>query len=238
LGLIVGDNLAVNGINGFVQSFNSKMYCRACTKPKAEMKLDTEQSESHLRNKINYAEPLSLNNFQETGVKSVCIFNDLTLFHVVENICFDIMHDVFEGVCIYDVCNILCALIKDKFITIDELNCRKNLFKYGETEIGNKSKSIELEKLKNFHLGMNATQMFSLVHFLTLEIGDLIPEGNRSWELLLTLLDILDLLLQPVIIEENIRELQMLVCLHHRNYLDFWAFKAQTSFSSPLLNSN
>jgi len=33
LGLLVGDNLAVNGINGFVQSYNSKIYCRACTKP-------------------------------------------------------------------------------------------------------------------------------------------------------------------------------------------------------------
>lgn len=40
LGLIVGDNLAVNSVLGYVQSFTAKRYCRACRPIRSEMQYD------------------------------------------------------------------------------------------------------------------------------------------------------------------------------------------------------
>ncbi|XP_075170230.1 uncharacterized protein LOC142242537, partial [Haematobia irritans] len=97
LGLIVGDNLALNSILGFVQSFHSKRYCRVCLRTKEEMKCDTTQFVQFLRNDTNYHEDLLKNNFQETGIKNVCIFEDIPSFRVTDNLCFDLMHDVYEG---------------------------------------------------------------------------------------------------------------------------------------------
>ncbi|XP_067634959.1 uncharacterized protein [Eurosta solidaginis] len=103
LGLIVGDNLGVNSILGFVQSFNAKRYCRACTTTKDQIKIDVSENEQLLRTWIQYEHDLLNNKFQDTGVKTVCIFNELKSFHVTNNICFDIMHDVLEGICVYDI---------------------------------------------------------------------------------------------------------------------------------------
>lgn len=39
------------------------------------------------------------NNVVHTGINERCRFNDLEGFHVTENICADVMHDVFQGIC-------------------------------------------------------------------------------------------------------------------------------------------
>lgn len=57
------------------------------------------------------------------------------------------MHDVSEGVCEYDVCNILLSLIKENIIDIYTINSRKSLFKYGEIEIGNISYNLDIARL-------------------------------------------------------------------------------------------
>lgn len=53
VGLILGDNLGLNSMLGFIKMNIS------------------------LRNNENYSIDLSLDNFQETGVKENCIFNEL-----------------------------------------------------------------------------------------------------------------------------------------------------------------
>jgi len=85
-----------------------------------------------------------LNNFQESEFKQNCIFNELLPFKVINNFFFDIMHDIFEGVCMYDICHILFLLINKGIITLNEINSRKPLFPYGETEVGNSSVKIEI----------------------------------------------------------------------------------------------
>lgn len=211
LGLIVGDNLAVNSILGFVQSFNSLKYCRVCTRTKAEMQYDVHENVDYLRTKKNYEEDLLKNNFQATGLKSSCIFNELNYFYVTDNFCFDLMHDIYEGVCIYDVCNVLVALINEKVVTLNTINNRKKLFQFGETEIGNNSVPLCIARLKTFNLKMSASEIGCFIHFLPLIIGDLIPIGNKNWELLITLLQILDFLLKPTYNYDELSHFQQLI---------------------------
>jgi len=111
LGAVLGDNLAVNTLAGFVQSFNSNYYCRACKRSKFEMQFDALERQDYLRNPNNYNTDLLLGDPQRTGIKANCVFHEIENFHITERNCFDLMHDVFEGVCKYDLCIILLGLI-------------------------------------------------------------------------------------------------------------------------------
>jgi len=195
LGLIVGDNLGLNSVLGYVQSFNALKYCRACTRTRSEMQFDTEQSTEALRNKENYKSDLQLNNFKETGVKNSCIFERLPGFSVTDNITFDIMHDIFEGVCQYDLCNVLQSLINDNVISLSTINSRKSLLQFGEIEIGNISGDLEPHRL-NFNLSMSASESMCFVNFFNFIIGDLIPVSNKHWLVFTSMLKISDVILK------------------------------------------
>ncbi|XP_067615177.1 uncharacterized protein [Eurosta solidaginis] len=215
LRLVVGDNFAVNSIMGFVQSFNSKRYCRACSRTREQMQNDVGEVTEFLRNENDLLE----NNFQETGLKNVCVFNKLDNFNVMDNFCFDIMHYLYEGVCVYDVCNVLLALINSNILSLNDINGRKNLFQFGETEVGNCSIPLDFSRLKAFNLKMAASEVICFVHFLPLMIGDLIPLNNEYWQVLLILLDIIDLILKPSYVSVDLTNLQILVEKHHTMYL-------------------
>jgi len=50
LGLVLGDNLGLNSILGFVESFSANFYCRICKSPKQELQQMCRQSNLSLRN--------------------------------------------------------------------------------------------------------------------------------------------------------------------------------------------
>jgi len=90
LALIIGDNLGLHNILGFVESFLADICCRFCKIPKnISRKLCTEDV-SALRDKINYEEDVAKNNVSITGIKEICAFNILESFHAVENYSVDI----------------------------------------------------------------------------------------------------------------------------------------------------
>lgn len=179
-GLVIGDNLGLNTILGFTKSFNSNFYCRACKRSKLEMRKDTKEHPNYLRNVDNYNEDVFLNNYKITGIRENSIFNSIDSFHVIKNTCFDIMHDLFEGVCKYTASKVLLHFITiNKYFSIDVLNYRKQMFQYGETEIGNISQIIELTIIQNNNL-------------LPIILGDLIPRENAMWALITTFVDITD----------------------------------------------
>ncbi|XP_055907606.1 uncharacterized protein LOC129942617 [Eupeodes corollae] len=219
LWLIVGDNLGLNSLFGFVQSFTAKRYCRGCTRTRSEMKADNKEILLSLRTKENYENDLLQDNFLETGIKSNCIFNNLFSFHVSQNFYFDLMHDVLEGVIVYDVCNILMGLIEHKNISLQILNNRKQLFQYGETEIGNLSSPIDMKRLKSFNLKMTASEVLCFLHFLPLMVGDLIDPKNSYWILLAKLVKMFDLLFKTQFSENDLITLRKLITEHHTHYV-------------------
>jgi len=139
LGLILGDNLGLHSMLGFTESFIARFPCRFCKSPKLNCHSQVTQVDEMLRNKTNYDEDILINNITLTGLKEVCVFNQINSFHLTQNFAVDIMHDILEGVCKYDIGMILKKMIYDfNYFTIDTLNNRIESFNYGSIDIRNR----------------------------------------------------------------------------------------------------
>ena len=116
----------------------------------------TEIRSEILRDESNYKTDILENDSRKTGINQNCILNNIPSFNVVKNYAVDIRHDLFEGICHYDLCQAILYFIEERYFTLDLLNKRKMGFSYGETEIGNLSSPISMERLKNNSLKMSA----------------------------------------------------------------------------------
>ena len=67
---VAGDNLGVNGILGYVESFVSNHFCRHCRLHRHEMRVALSAQVDQLRNVQNYEEDLRRNNATDTGIKA------------------------------------------------------------------------------------------------------------------------------------------------------------------------
>lgn len=135
LGLITGDNLGLNSICDFSRSFSSNYFCRFCKAHKTLTHTLSEEDNTLLRNVENYVHDVEINDFSQTGVAQNSILNNITSFHVTTNYCVDIMHDIFEGICHYNMCHIITYYTETiNIISLETLNLRKQHFSYGELE--------------------------------------------------------------------------------------------------------
>lgn len=101
LGFILGDNLGLNSISGFVECFRANFFCRLCKRTRLQTENDCVEHSSEIRCASNYEVDLLLNDVSSTGIKTACIFNQIPSFHITDNFVCDIMHDVLEGVLLY-----------------------------------------------------------------------------------------------------------------------------------------
>lgn len=82
-----------------------------------------------LRNCANYDQDVLLADLSQTGIREVSIFNEVESFHVTTNFAVDITHDIFEGICNYDMSHIINYLVKvKKYFTFERLNIQKRMF--------------------------------------------------------------------------------------------------------------
>lgn len=100
----------MNSVLGFSKSFSANYFCCFCRMDKSITGVLATEVVSFLHKKVNYSEDVSRNDFKSTGINESSIFNTIHSFHVVENFSVDIMHDIFEGVCIYNMCHIIKKL--------------------------------------------------------------------------------------------------------------------------------
>lgn len=219
LGLILGDNLGLNSILDFSKSFSANFFCRFCKVNKSDAQELTDENVCLLRNRNNYKQDVELNDFSCTGIYKESQLNQIKSFHVTENYSVDLMHDLFEGICHYDICEILNYYIEEKKIfSLETFNRRKQQFNYGILEISNLSPPIKPADLKKNHLKMSAREMITFVHFLPLIIGDLVPENDSVWGFFLNLLKICDLLLSYKFTTSSKLNLKALITVHNSQY--------------------
>lgn len=217
LGLVLGDNLGLNSILNINTSFNSINYCRFCRDPKSITQRLCEENHLSLRNIENYEEDVT--NLR-AGIQQNSILNNIATFHVTTNYTVDVMHDIYEGICHYDMCHIITYFTKTmKYFTLPILNSRKELFSYGTIEVGNISAEIKKEHLKNFHLKMNAREVMNFVHFFPLLVGDLVPNDDEVWLFLINLLEIIDIILCYKIPLSYINLLRIKIKQHNSDYI-------------------
>lgn len=222
LGLVLGDNLGMNTVLGF-SAFGATFFCRFCKDAKEITHKCYQENLTNLRNFENYEVDIAIDNFRLTGVKEQCVFNVIDSFHATTNFCVDVMHDLFEGICHYDLAHILNYCIKTKkYFTLKTLNMRKQTFNYGELEIGNTCREITDSHLAKSKFKMSAREMMCFLHLLPLFVGDLVPADEEVWIFLLKLIEIVDILLSFNISESMLDRLQMLIFYHHRDYIQLF----------------
>lgn len=80
-----GDNLALNSLLGFSESFSANSICRLCKMNKPVLYSQTAEDQNLLRNALNYSQDLQTNNPTETGIKRRCVLDELalTVFHLI-----------------------------------------------------------------------------------------------------------------------------------------------------------
>lgn len=91
ISVVTGDNLFLNSILGFVESFSAAHPCRHCLVPRAEFQSTFAEVETQLRTSHSYDRAVDIINVHETGIKQKCVLNSLQNFHATRNYVQDII---------------------------------------------------------------------------------------------------------------------------------------------------
>lgn len=203
LSLILGDNLGLNALLGFFESFNSKCPCRICKAFIDDIKSMTEEDEKLLRKEEDYEEDCAKQNQNSTGISEKCFFHRVFGFHVTLNIILDLMHDLFEGygnVAMVKIINYL--IFVKKYFDLDYLNNAIAKFNYGTNTESNKIPTIKKEHLtKKEKLKMSAAECLCLIRYFGLLVGNKVPVDDQMWLFYLQLRQIVDYVTSPRLVE-------------------------------------
>lgn len=221
LGLVVGDNLGLNSLLGYAKSFSHKFFCRLCKVNKDDLNQIHSEDQVILRNKFNYAEDLACDSYTETGIRENSILNNIPSFHVTENMCVDIMHDVFEGVITYGLLPALQNFIfTHGFFNITVLNSCIQYFNRGEHDNSNKIPVFKVEHLSKGKIKLTARQAVSLLNYITCCLGSLVPRDDKDWKYICVLHDMVELLLFHSFKITDLVNLKKIIALHNKLYIE------------------
>ncbi|XP_076283963.1 uncharacterized protein LOC143210722 [Lasioglossum baleicum] len=228
---ILGDNLGLNTILGFSKSFNCNFSCRICEADKKMQRSQVVEDVQLIRTIENYER--NAKNLDK-GVYEECTFNSIKNFHAVINISVDLMHDIFEGICRYEIGKILKRFIVDeKIFSLEILNHRIRFFDYGSQESQNTPTLISADSLKKGYIICSASEMACLFYYFGLLIGDLVPKKHEVWEIYIFLRKIVSIVMCRKVNEKNIDTLTKLITEHHKLYCQ--VFQEQLKFKHHIL---
>lgn len=214
LSILSLDNLAAHVALGYAENCNSKYPCRICEEGKTTCQKSTREDALKLRTIHSYNEQLNIIassskiDFGKTkGIKRDCALNMLPNFHVLENQCLDIMHDITEGCMGFLLKDVLQHCISKKVIKESEVNQKIFTFNYGKLDSHNIPSHVVFEKS---NLNQNASQMKCLFENIPFILWDY---QNRDplkdiWLCVESLLKISQILFSYVITEEDICRLE------------------------------
>jgi len=222
---VVADNLGAHGLAGFVESFSGQYICRFCTAQKVDIQTKDVQSGAFLLRTKEIHEA-HLKSAQETdtncfGVKRACVLTEnLQHFHVNTGYPPDIVHDLFEGIVPSELALCFSVLISKNYFSLECLNTRilKFPFKWGDKK--NRSQVIPNSYSCKKTIGGNAHENWNLIRFLPFLVGDLIPEGELAWQVILDLKEIVELAVAPCHTDETIAYLDIKVSEHRQRLLE------------------
>lgn len=220
LGLIIGDNLGLNSMLGYVESFSAIFCCRLCYCPKHLLHKQCKEDVSLMRTKDSYSNDIIVNNVSLTGRKEECVWHSIESFHVCENISVDIMHDIFEGIAGTEVTLMLNNLIYvKKLLTLETLNFRISNFNHGPFDNFNLPQTMTKHNIVKNNLRYSTSEIKVFIKFLPLMIGDLVvDEDDKNWNFFLLLRNIIEIVLANSLSSGDIDLLESLIREHHETY--------------------
>lgn len=193
LGVILGDNLGLHSLLGFVESFSANFSCRTCKVPKSILKEQCYEDESLLRNLDMYNRDLVLNDPTLTGIKERCTFLDIKYFDIFQQVGVDVMHDILEGVAKYVLSFILLEYTqKSKLFSLTVLNERIRTVSLGPDN-NNRPSQIDKEHINRGALRTSSGEMLTLLRFFGIIVGDFVPIDDEIWMLYTKLRKIIEI---------------------------------------------
>lgn len=138
------------------------------------------------------------------GVKNECVLNKLSYFHCITGFPPDFLHDILEGIVRWELCLCLKTLIRKKYFTLHYLNTAIQRFPYKFSDKTNSPQKITEKILVCGPIGGNSHENWTLLRLLPLLIGDVVPENNDAWCVILELKDIVELLASSTFSEESL----------------------------------
>ncbi|KAF7656394.1 hypothetical protein LDENG_00041990 [Lucifuga dentata] len=196
---VVADNLAAHGLGGFTESFRSTYFCRFCVATQTDMqtsdavsgsfKMRTKELHDHI-----VQETQNNDGEENYGVKHSCILSDhLSYFHPITGFPPDILHDLFEGVIPVELAHCLKGMMAKRYFSLEELNRSILSFPFQHSDKVDRPHPIPQTFATRGTIGGNGHENHTLLRLLPVLIGAKVPEGDKFWEVLMDLKDIVEL---------------------------------------------
>jgi len=222
LATVSGDNLASHDIGGFRGCFNSGRVCRFCMVCYDQIKEFTSetnegypklrtQKEHDLHTQAVLADATLASVY---GVNKQAALQSLECFHATSSLPPDCMHDMLEGVIpiVLKVC--LRGLIVDKIITTRIFNERMQTYKFGRNDSTN-IPPLLAPSFPKCSISGSASQKWCLFRNLAFVVGDLVPSGNKYWELYILCRKMTEIIFSHAVTLSQIAYLDVLIADHH-----------------------
>ena len=216
---VCADSKGAHQLFGFAGTSSAK-FCRLCLTSRSDLVKSCKVGS--LRTKENYdaavgEAKINKDNVPLSGVQFDSPLNQCRYFHVAEHTVLDCMHDFLEGVVPFIIKLVLLIFVTnpDYNISADVLNSRLNRFQFSFYDKSNKPspkfKNSLLRKKGNYNTKQRASQNWCLIRMFPFLIGDLIPEGDKYFSLILILLEIMDIIFAPSVSMEQTISLEDLI---------------------------
>lgn len=158
-------------------------------------------------------------NLAAHGINKTCIFTE-RLAHICVTLGYppDLVHDLFEGIVPVELAQCFGVLISKKLFTFGDLNKRIKNFQYKWSDKRNRPHLVPHNFVCRKTIGGNAHENWCLLRLLPFLIGQLIPEDEPAWKVILDLKDIVELVVAPVHFEESVAYLECKISEHRERY--------------------
>ena len=148
-----GDNLSMHGIGGFSPSFSSGRVCRHCSVSYNNLSVTRSEEDCVVRtsaiHEFQVQSVLADNNLKSVyGVYGECCFSCLHYFDPVSCLPPDVMHDLLEGFMPYVVELVVRTLVRDKVLTMKQVNESMSSFVYGSSDSSDKPDALPVDFVK------------------------------------------------------------------------------------------
>ena len=232
LAQVVCDNLALNGLFGFIECFAVDYFCTICLATQSEIQTCFHESEFQRRTVSLYdadveninAGRLTAGRSHSHGVKKYCALNKIGGFHITENYALDPMHVLLEGVIPVELSCVLYQLtIVKKFFTLAYLNsCFISFFSKNFVDRKNKPPELSSVDVGTLSPSMKAMQMWTLLRYLPAVMGHKVPMDDEHWTFMLHLLELVDIVFAPAFTKAMVKYLEQHITDHLSTFVQLF----------------
>lgn len=153
-----------------------------------------------------------------TGVTGPSAFSKLPEFSVLFQSGPDLFHDIYEGTGHKELAESFSHFIKEGYLTLENLNDRLADFQFGPF-VNNKPGPITKNNLENKHFAWTGSETGLVISTIPFIIGDLIPNNDKFWQLILMQKKITEKLFKKRLSKSEPKEINELIQKHHNHYI-------------------